>query len=268
MAIDIRPTVRRRIGRISTYVVFLVIVILLIIFADWKTIGQYFFNLNIAAKLWPGVLRSALNTIVYTLVSFSIGLVLATVLALMKMSFGPFKYFAVGFIEFFRGVPALLTIFAMGLAVPIAFQGAWIVKNFPLGTLGWGLVGLVLVTGAYTSEIIRAGIVAVPRGQTEAARSLGMSPMRTTVTVVLPQAFRIVIPPLTNELVTLLKDTSLLFIIGATRFTKELTMFGRDGVTTYASGTPLIVVAVLYLIITIPLTYLVSRLEKRMAVRQ
>jgi len=97
---------------------------------------------------------------------------------------------------------------------------------------------------------------------------LGMPHLRTTLTVVLPQAFRIVIPPLTNELVTLLKDTSLLFIAGMTVFAKELTTFGKDGSSMYANSTPYVVVAVVYLIITIPLTYLVGRLEKKMAVKK
>jgi polar amino acid transport system permease protein len=84
----------------------------------------------------------------------------------------------------------------------------------------------------------------------------------------LPQAIRIVIPPITNEFVLLLKDTSLLYAIGTTIQTRELTTFGRNGLTTYASPTPMIFAALLYLIVTIPLTYMVGRLEKRMAVKK
>ena len=84
-------------------------------------------------------------------------------------------------------------------------------------------------------------------------------------TVILPQAFRIVIPPVTNEFVLLLKDTSLLFIAGSTLQTKELTTFARDGLTTNANATPLIMAAMLYLLVTIPLTSLVARLERKMA---
>ncbi|MDR2929713.1 MAG: amino acid ABC transporter permease [Propionibacteriaceae bacterium] len=260
---DIRPTVRRRIARVGSYALFVVIAIIVALTANWPQIGRTFFNWSVAAQLWPGILRAAANTVLYTLLSFVVGLLLAVVFALMKMSKGPFKWFAVVYIELFRGVPALLTIFMMALAVPIAFK-----FKFPGGTVGGGLVGLILVTSAYTAEIIRAGIVAVPQGQREAARSLGMSHLRTTVTVILPQAFRIVIPPLTNEIVMLLKDTSLLGVVGATMMSKELTLFGRDGLTTYGNSTPLIVAAVFYLIITIPLTYVVARLEKRMAVKR
>ncbi|MDR2973793.1 MAG: amino acid ABC transporter permease [Propionibacteriaceae bacterium] len=261
---DIRPTVRRRIARVTSYVVFLALVVVVIATADWGIIVDKFFNPMVTGKMWPGILRAALNTVLYTLISFAVGLVAAVVFALMKMSKGPFRWFATVYIEIFRGIPAMLTIFIMALGMPIAFNGL----KFPGGTTGGGLVGLMLVTSAYTAEIIRSGIVAVPKGQREAARSLGMSHMRTTVTVILPQAFRIVIPPLTNEIVMLLKDTSLLGIVGATMMSKELTFFGRDGMTTYGNPTPLFVAAVIYLIITIPLTYVVSRLEKRMAVKK
>ena len=261
--VDIRPTVRRRISRISSYVVFAAIVVVLIFTVDWQLIGRNFFNLSVARKLWPAVLRAAWNTIWYTVFAFAIGLVLAVTFALMKMSKGPFRWFAKAYIELFRGMPALLTIFICVFAIPMAFK-----TKLPGGTIGGGLIALILVTSAYTAEIIRAGIEAVPKGQMEAARSLGMPHLRTTMTVILPQAIRIVIPPLTNELVTLLKDTSLLFIAGMTVLQKELTTFGKDGVSTYGNSTPYIVVAVVYLIITIPLTYLVGRLEKKMAVKK
>jgi len=261
---DIRPTVRRRIVRLSTYAIFVALVVVVVLVANWPTIGRYFFNWSVAKTLWPTILRAAVNTIWYTLAAFVVGLVLAVVFALLKMSSGPFKWFAVGYIELFRGLPALLTILIMAFGLPMAFRGF----RFPGGSVGGGLVALVIVTSAYTAEIIRAGIVAVPTGQREAARSLGMGSLRTTITIILPQALRIVIPPLTNEFVTLLKDTSLLYIVGLTLFQKELTTFGKDGLSTYASPTPLIAVAVMYLIITIPLTYLVSRLEKSMAVKK
>jgi len=248
---------------VSSYVIFAAIIVVVAVQADWQLIGKNFFNMSVAQLLWPGILRAAFNTIWYTAVSFVIGLVLAVVFALMKMSRGPFRVFAVAYIELFRGMPALLTIMLMAFAVPMAFK-----VRFPGGSIGAGLIALVLVTSAYAAEIVRAGIQAVPKGQHEAARSLGMSQMRTTLTVILPQAFRIVIPPLTNEFVTLLKDTSLLYIAGVTVFSKELTTFGRTNASSNANSTPYIVVAVFYLIITIPLTYLVARLEKRLAVKK
>lgn len=263
MALYVRPTVRRRVSNVSSYVLFFAIIVILAFVGDWGMIARNFGNLTVAKSLWPGVLRAAFNTILYTAICFIVGTVLAVVFALMKLSSGPFKWFAVGFIELFRGLPALLTILIFAFGLPLAFRFRW-----PISNVTAGLVALILVTAAYTAEVIRAGIIAVPKGQKEAAQSLGMSQMRTTISVILPQALRIVIPPLTNEMVMLLKDTSLLYIAGATIMTKELTLFAKDGVATNANATPYIVAGIFYLIITIPLTYLVSYLEKRMAVKK
>jgi polar amino acid transport system permease protein len=92
-----------------------------------------------------------------------------------------------------------------------------------------------------------------------------MSQGRTMVSIILPQAFRIMIPPLTNEMVLLIKDTSLFFVIGSTPATRELVKFGRDFMSTRRNATPLTVIAIVYLLITLPLTYLVRRMEKRTA---
>jgi polar amino acid transport system permease protein len=115
------------------------------------------------------------------------------------------------------------------------------------------------------AETIRAGIQAVPKGQVEAARTLGFSPARTLRVIVLPQAFRIVIPPLTNEIILLVKDSSLVYVLGVTLSQYELTKFSQSKVVEYASSTPLVVGGLLYLVITLPLSQLVRRLEIRHA---
>lgn len=257
-----RKTTRRRLSRAVSYAVVLAVVAWAAGSADWELIRAQFFNLEVAAAQWPAIVTIALrNTLLFTLVSFVGGLVLAIVMALLKLSpVAPYRWFATGYIELFRGVPALLTIFAMAYMLPIAFG-----VRVPGGSVGAGLLGLVLVASAYMAEVIRAGVQAVPKGQAEAARSLGMSPARTMYSVILPQGFRIIIPPLTNEFVLLLKDTSLLFIAGTTVFSKELTTFARDGLTTNANATPLIMAAMLYLLVTIPLTRLVAVLERKLA---
>lgn len=257
-----RLTTRRRLTRTGMYVLFFGVLAAVVLMADWERISNQFFRLDIARDQFPEIITIALkNTILFTLISFVGGLVLGIIFALMKLSsVGPYRWFATIWIELFRGLPALLTIFAMAYVVPIAFG-----FRIPGGNVGAGLVGLIFVASAYMAEVIRAGIQAVPKGQSEAARSLGMSPAKTMVRIILPQGFRIIIPPLTNEFVLLLKDTSLLFIAGSTVLTKELTTFARDGQTTTGNGTPLIMGALLYLVITIPLTRLVAVLERRMA---
>ncbi len=230
--------------------------------ADWETIGRNFFNVEVMREMFPDVIFvAARNTLVYTALSFALGLVLALILALMRLSsVAPFRAFSIGYIELFRGLPALITLIFVGFGLPIAFN--W---RIPGGTLGSGSIGLAIVAGAYMAETIRAGIEAVPKGQTEAARSIGMSSSRTMFSIILPQAFRIIIPPLTNELVLLIKDTSLFFVLGSTPATKELTKFSRDFMTSARNATPLTVAAIVYLLITLPLTYVVRRLERSAA---
>jgi polar amino acid transport system permease protein len=253
------PVERARRRRLILYGVGSALILAAVVFADWETIRQNFFQWDIIRDMFPDVLTiGAKNTVVYTSLAFAFGLVLALALALMKRStVAPFRWFAVAYIELFRGLPALVTIILVAFGLPLAF--GW---SIPFGTLGKGTIGLGLVAGAYMAETIRAGIEAVPRGQMEAARSLGMSSGQAMTYIILPQAFRIIIPPLTNELVLLIKDTSLLFVIGTTPASKELTKFARDFMTNTQNATPLAVVAVVYLLITLPLTWLVRRLER------
>lgn len=243
------------------YVLFVVLVGALAWFADWGRIARLFFNPEIAAGMLPGVVTlAAKNTVLYTLTAFAFGLVFGLVLALMKMStIAPYRWLATGYIELFRGLPALVTLIGLGSVLPIALRGF----RVPGGFLGTATAGLGIVASAYMAETIRAGIQAVPKGQVEAARSLGMSRFWAMVSIVLPQAFRIIIPPLTNEVVLLIKDTSLLFVLGTTPATKELLKFGRDEVQQTFNGTPFTVIAIMYLVITLPLTRMVAALERR-----
>jgi polar amino acid transport system permease protein len=113
------------------------------------------------------------------------------------------------------------------------------------------------------AETIRAGIQAVPKGQLEAARSLGMSQGRAMVSIVIPQAFRIILPPLTNELILLTKDSSLIYVLGYSSTTLELTAFGREVLNQEKNLTPLVGIGICYLMITIPLSIIVRRMEAR-----
>jgi polar amino acid transport system permease protein len=256
----VRRSTRQRLTRVVLYAVFLAVVAGLVLLADWTRIRTNFANTEIARSMFPDViLVAARNTLLYTVLSFALGLTLGMIFALMKLSpIAPYRWFATVYVETFRGLPALLTLFLIGFGVPLAFGTGWSI-------LFSGVLALGLVAGAYMAETIRAGIEAVPKGQVEAARSLGMSPLWAMVSIVLPQAFRIIIPPLTNEFVLLIKDTSLFFVLGFTPANKELTKFGRDVLASRANATPLIVVGLMYLAITIPLTRMVAVLERRNA---
>jgi polar amino acid transport system permease protein len=257
------PRKRARISRAIQYVVLALVVLAAALLADWGTLKEQFFQVDIIAGMLPDVITVALkNTILYTACGFTFGLVLGLVLALMRLSsVGPYRWIATGFIEFFRGLPALVVFIALSVGVPIAFPG----REVPGGVLGIATVALGLVGGAYMAETIRAGIQAVPKGQLEAARSLGMSHSRAMVSIVIPQAFRIILPPLTNELIILTKDSSLVYLLGVTLPTRELAKFGRDALNQYVSMTPILVAGLAYLIITVPLGYVVRRLEAQQA---
>ena len=148
---------------------------------------------------------------------------------------------------------------ALSVGVSLAFPA----YEIPFGNLGIVTLALGLVGGAYMAETIRAGIQAVPKGQMEAARSLGMSQSRAMISVVIPQAFRIILPPLTNELILLTKDSSLVYILGLSANEYELTKFGRENMNSAANLTPIIVIGLCYLLITVPLSIVVRRMESR-----
>ena len=254
---------KRSLSRGVQYVVFVAAVIAFAVAADWDRLKNQFAQGSIAREMFPEVITLALkNTVLYTVSGFVVGLVLGMVIALMRLSsVGPYRWLAGVYIEIFRGLPALLIFIFIGVAVPLAFPGT----EIPGGTYGKVALALGLVAAAYMAETIRAGIQAVPKGQMEAARSLGMSQTRTMVSIVIPQAFRIILPPLTNELILLTKDSSLVYLLGLTPGDRELAKFGRDALNDYVSMTPILVAGLCYLIITIPLGILVRRLEARQA---
>jgi polar amino acid transport system permease protein len=258
----VKRSTKRRLRQGVLYAVLAAVVVFLAISVDWPTVRANFWADGVGGNWHDLIVTGVKNTAIYTIVAFALGLALALLLALMKLSdVLVYRWIATAYIELFRGLPALVTILFMAFAVPIAFQ--W---RPPGGTAGAGVIGLVLVAGAYMAETLRAGLQAVPKGQTEAARSLGMGSVATLVHIVIPQAFRIIIPPLTNEFVLLIKDTSLLSIAGAAVGQRELTNVTRDFLTsgtTAGTATSLTQAAILYLIITLPLTRLVAWLEKR-----
>ena len=203
--------------------------------------------------------EGAKNTLIFTFFAFVGGLAIGLVVALARISRTRWlRWPAAIFTDVLRGLPALLTIIFIGFGIPIAT--GW---NFPFPKYFPGCLALALVGGAYISETIRAGIEGVPRGQMEAARSLGMKHSVAMRRVILPQAFRIIIPPLTNELVLLFKDTALLAALGTLAGGKEITKFARDFANARSNTSALVAGGLAYLVITIPLIRLVAQLERR-----
>lgn len=257
------PRRRARVFRAAQYALVVLVLVAVALAVDWENVGTNFFNAQAAGDIAALIPSAFVNTLKYTLAGFAVGLSLGTVLALMRLSTVPlYRWAAIVYIEFFRGIPALLVVISFGYAVPIAF-GVNIGSVTTKAALALGLV-----SAAYIAETLRAGLQAVPRGQVEAARSLGMSHGRTLVTVVIPQAFRIVLPPMTNEFILLTKDTSLVFLLGLATSQYDLTKIGRDALNSAQGGlTPLFVIGACYLLITLPLGQLARYLEKRTGAR-
>lgn len=205
-------------------------------------------------QLYERLLEGLRNTLTAAAYSLVLALLLGVVLAFGRLSSRPFvRVPAVAVIEFFRGVPLLLLILGFFLAFPLALG----ITLEPL----WALVlGLTLYNGAVIAEIVRAGVLSLPKGQTEAALAVGLTRGQTLRLVLLPQAVRIMLPALVSQLVVLLKDTSLGFVIGF----PELLRTGGQLVQVLNNPLQLyLVVALIYIVLNSALSRLAGYLESR-----
>src|SRR4051795_12521558 len=206
----------------------------------------------------PGMLPELLSglkvTVLATIVIMAIALVVALPIALARMSQHAFlRVPSTIYVQVLRGTPVLLQLFYLYYVLPFA--------GIQLNAWAAGVIGMSAAYSAYLSEIYRAGIEAIDRGQTEAALSLGMSRVQVMRIVVLPQAFRIVIPPIGNMFIGLFKDTSLLSILTI----HELMFQGQlIAATTFRHITIFTVIAILYLAVCWPSASIIDRLEKRL----
>ena len=195
-----------------------------------------------------------LRTLAATVVAFTLGVILGIGVALLRLSRRlAFRHIGDLYVEVVRGTPFLVqvTIAYFGVAPLVGLD-----DKFFVGTLALGIFA-----AAYMGEVFRAGIESVDRGQVEAARSLGLSRTQALQHVVFPQAFKRMIPPLTGELIALTKESSLLFAIGVVEMMAVARQVGAD---TYRNFEALLVVAAMYLTITVPLSLLARRLERRL----
>lgn len=192
-------------------------------------------------------------TVLVALGAIAFALVFGLVIALMRMSsWRVVRFLAIAYVEFFRGTPALVQLFVIYFGFPdVGFQPS----PFQAAIIGLGLNG-----SAYLSEIYRAGIESIHRGQMEAALSLGMTPLRAMRYIVLPQAIRTMLPPITNLSIVMLKDTAIVFAVGVV----EVMALARNLVTeTLQSAAIYLIAGAIYLSITIPMSRLAARLERQ-----
>lgn len=191
---------------------------------------------------------------------FSIAIVLAVILVTPGKVLG-FKYIAQAFVDFFRSTPILVQLYLVYLAVPILYEDLF-GKNLPVQPLQAAIVALTLNTAAYQTEIIRSGILAIPVGQTEASRALGLNSLQTMRYIILPQALRIIIPPYTNEIIQLLLNSSIASVLGVF----ELTRAGADFSNQHFLFEPILFVALFYFIITYSMARMTKMAEQKLRI--
>ena len=213
---------------------------------------EVFFNLDVLRRSLPLLLRGLWTTILLGAVSIVLGLLLGLVLVMLRL-YGQraVRLLAAAYINLFRALPLLVLLVLIYYALP--FLGV------RLSSFAAAATALSMVSGAYAAEIFRAGIEAVPRGQFEASAALGLRRWRVMRSVVLPQAVRIVVPPLTSNAISVLKDTALASVVAMPDLLKQAT----QAQALFANPSPLIGAAVLYLLLLLPLVGLVGWLTQR-----
>ncbi|MEX2458354.1 MAG: amino acid ABC transporter permease [Actinomycetota bacterium] len=218
----------------------------------------HFFSFEKLEGYGGAFIRGAKNTMFLAVVGEAGGIVIGLLLAMLVISKRrSVRAPARVYINFFRGTPLLFQLIAGYTALIFGL-------GIGVSPLAAGALIFALNMGAYSAEVFRAGIQSVERGQLEAARSLGMTYVQSMRYAVVPQAVRRVIPPLMNEFVILIKDTSLIGVIGLTQAQFEIFAFARQGYSSTFNATFFTAAAVAYLAVTLPSIYLVNRLERRL----
>ena len=216
--------------------------------------------IKLLSKYYMSFVKGTGMTLLLSVITVVFGLCIGVLLHLIRsQKLGPLSWLCSGYIEFVRGTPLLLQLTFFVFILPMIFPGSVFKSNYFFSTA----VALCLNSGAYVSEIIRAGIQAVDKGQTEAARSLGLNKAMTFFRIVMPQAIRNILPALGNEFITVIKETSLasVFFVGDL-MTQYKTLSG----VLFLGLESLIVMSLIYFLLTFTLSKLVALLERRLRV--
>ena len=221
--------------------------------AQWGRLREFFFNWEKLEGNW-WILRNGLGVTLFLALISAVGSVLVGLLvAILRAYNSPtLNLFLKAYVDIFRSIPMIVIMVVFFFALPFA--------GISLGSILSTVLALSLGYGAYASESIRAGIESVHSGQIEAARSLGLSRWQTIHKIILPQAIPVVIPPLTGNLVAMLKDTAVASVVAA----PELLKRARELYTSKTNPTPLVAAALIYLAVLIPLVRAVNMLENRL----
>lgn len=204
---------------------------------------------------WDRFIEGFVNTIWISLMALIGSLVLGTIIAVMRIA--PLRVLNMAgtvYVEFIRNIPLLIVVFFFYLGLPAL--------GIPLDGFTSGTLGLTVYTSSFIAEAIRAGIQAVPRGQSEAARASGLSYLQNMRHIVLPQAIKIVLPAIGNQLINLVKNSSILNIVAGLDLMYYADLINSD---TFLPVSVYTIVALFYLVLTVPLSFAVHYLERRFA---
>ncbi|ORM65975.1 ABC transporter permease [Pantoea rodasii] len=253
---------RRYYGRITASAVILVLLALLVnAFAhgniEWSFVSQFFTA--------QAILNGVVNTLIMSVLAMGLGILFGVITAIMYMSPNPvLHYIAVGYAWIFRGTPLILQLllwFNLALVFPtISIPGVFSVQTVTIMTpFLAALLGLSINQGAYTSEVVRAGLLSVDTGQYEAAKAIGMPRLQALHRIILPQAMRVILPPVGNEFISMIKTTSLASMIQYSEllYNTQTIYFANARVMEL-----LFVAGIWYLIIVTVLSFGQSRLER------
>ncbi len=207
-------------------------------------------------------LKGAPVTLSVSAVAVIAGLVLGLVVAICKRSkFKVLRGIATVYVDILRGTPLLVQVLILAYGVPQIISAIFDVQ-FNWGNFIWvGFIACGINSSAYMAEIIRSGLQAIDKGQTEAARSLGLSNFQTMRYIIIPQAFKIIVPAMGNEFITLIKETSILSVVGIRDITRMGTLWASQS---FLSFQAYIGVAIVYLFMTLTLSRVVAYIERRM----
>lgn len=216
-------------------------------------------------SIFDTIQQGLATTLSVTAIAFVFSLVFGLILGLGRVSTNPIlRNLAITYIEFVRGVPILVLIFTISFAlVPLIVRTIGL-PNSAISLTARAIIALVLIYGAYIAEIFRAGIESIGRGQMEAGRSLGMTRRQTMQYVILPQAVRNILPAIGNDLIALLKDSSLISVLGV----REITQVSRLSVsTTFRYEETYFILTLFYLSMTLLLSLILQWIQHRVRVR-
>ncbi len=206
-------------------------------------------------------------TIITTLISFVLILILGLITALARISKNPIlRGIATIYVEVIRGIPLLVQLLFWYFAFPSVIQGIGsllnieALKNYLANPIGMAILGLTFCYAAYMSEVYRAGIQSIPPGQMEAARSLGMNYFQSMRFIIIPQAIKVILPPVGNDLISLLKDSSLVSVVAVADMTRR----GREFMSKYFNPIETwVMIALLYLVLTLFTARIVHFIEQK-----